>query len=133
MSLSATVIGIAVVEHENCFLVGVREVDGPLPGYAEFPGGKCEPNESPADCACRECWEETGLSVVAVCCLLNRVFDYAHGRVDLHFWHCRPNNRPVLADEYQGFRWIPRDELTNLQFPEANAPLIERLFRQRTE
>ena len=48
-------IGIAVVEHAGRYLVGIRGPDVPLAGYAEFPGGKCLPNESPEDCAVREC------------------------------------------------------------------------------
>ena len=31
-------------------------------GYWEFPGGKCEPGESPAAATARECLEETGLT-----------------------------------------------------------------------
>eukprot|EP00913_Durusdinium_trenchii_P035339 g33069.t1 len=54
-------IGIAVVEHAGQYLVGVRGDDGPLPGKAEFPGGKCRAGEMPRDCAVRECLEETGL------------------------------------------------------------------------
>ena len=34
-------VGIAVVEHANQYLVGVRGPIGPLAGYDEFPGGKC--------------------------------------------------------------------------------------------
>ena len=48
-------IGIAVVEHEGRYLVGTRGPDGPLAGYAEFPGGKCLPDELPEMCAIREC------------------------------------------------------------------------------
>ncbi|MCA9069030.1 MAG: NUDIX domain-containing protein, partial [Planctomycetaceae bacterium] len=61
MPSQVTQIGIAIVEHNNCFLIGVRGDDSPLSGLAEFPGGKCQDGETPADCAVRECWEETGL------------------------------------------------------------------------
>ena len=35
-----------------------------MAGYWEFPGGKCEPGESPAAATARECREEIGLEVV---------------------------------------------------------------------
>ena len=123
-------IGIAVVEREGCYLVGVRGPGGPLPGYSEFPGGKCEPGESPADCACRECLEETGLEVVAEELLLRRTFAYAHAVVDLHFWRCRPADAARVRREHCGYRWAAASELRSLRFPEANAPLIERLASQ---
>jgi 8-oxo-dGTP diphosphatase len=121
-----TPIGIAVVEHNGCYLVGIR-ANEPLPGYAEFPGGKCRPGESPEQCALRECREETGLNVMSVKLLLNHQFTYPHGTVDLNFWLCKPADEAKVAEEHQGFRWIPAAKLAALQFPEANAPVIEML------
>ena len=124
------VIGVAVVEHEGRYLVGTRGAEGPLPGYAEFPGGKCLPGESPQECAGRECREETGLDVIPIELLLNTQFTYGHGSVDLHFWRCRPVRPDSVCESHNGLRWIRTAELMRLKFPEANAPLIERLVRQ---
>ena len=122
-------IGIAVVESGGRYLVGVRGPGGPLEGHAEFPGGKCKPQESAAACACRECLEETGLEVRAVDLLMHRKFEYPHDTLDLQFWLCRPAPRAVVADEHQGYRWVPAAELPALEFPEANLPLIEFLSK----
>lgn len=132
MSTERTVpqIGIAVVEYRGRYLVGLRGPDGPLAGFAEFPGGKCLPKESPGLAACRECHEETGLQVKTVDLLMRRTFVYPHGPVDLHFWLCRPADREQVADSHQGFRWIPGVELDSLKFPEANLPLIEELVQR---
>ncbi len=119
-------IGIAVVEHAGKFLVGVRSSDQVLAGKAEFPGGKCEPDESPEACAVRECREETGLDVVALSRLDVIRFHYPHGDVELHFWRCRLADTSRLAGE-NGFRWIDAAELSTLNFPEANGPIIDRL------
>ncbi len=35
-------------------------------GEVSFPGGRCDPGESPADAAVREAWEETGLDPQSV-------------------------------------------------------------------
>jgi 8-oxo-dGTP diphosphatase len=117
-------IGIAVVEHNGAYLVGRRGEGGPLPGYAEFPGGKCLPGEPPADCACRECLEETGLEVVPVKLLCDVRHSYPHGTVHLHFWLCRAARPELIAAEHLGFRWIPTLELPAHRFPEANSGLI---------
>ena len=125
-------IGIAVVEHRGRYLVGTRGLDGPLPGYAEFPGGKCEDDESPAQCAARECREETGLSVAAHETLLVRQFDYPHGTVELHFFRCTPIASGELnLSPTNGFRWVDRDALAALKFPSANAPMLDMLLQTR--
>jgi 8-oxo-dGTP diphosphatase len=120
-------IGIAVVENRGRYLVGIRPAGSELAGCAEFPGGKCQPGESPGLCALRECLEETGLEVKAVDLLMHRVFEYPHGTFDLHFWLCRPSPRAVVAESHKGYRWVPAVELGSLKFPEANKPLIELL------
>lgn len=120
-------IGIAVVEHAGRYLVGVRGDGVVLSGKAEFPGGKCEPGESPHDAAARECLEEAGLAVVPVELLAGRSHDYPHGRVHLAFWRCRPANRSDVRERHHGFRWISAVELTALDFPEANAEVIRRI------
>lgn len=127
MASESKTIGVAVVEHQGRYLVGTRGADGPLPGYSEFPGGKCLPNERPADCACRECQEESGLAVVPVKLLLNAAFEYSHGTVDLHFWLCRPADAAMVADEHQGFRWVAPGDFGQYHFPDGNLRLIELL------
>ncbi len=114
-------IGVAVVERNGFFLVGLRPEGVPLAGYAEFPGGKCEPGEAAAACAVRECLEETGLAVEPVRLLDRRTWDFPHGRVELSFVLCR-----FVGDTAPRppFRWVTREELGGLRFPEANAAVL---------
>ena len=128
MTLSVR-IGIAVVESAGRILVGQRANDVPLPGLAEFPGGKCESDETPRSCAARECHEETGLIVVPRDHLATIEHSYAHGDVELHFWRCGLSpGLPDLAKPQNPFRWISFEELAMLQFPEANRAILERLM-----
>lgn len=124
----ATRVGIAVVEHNGRYLVGVRSADGPLPRAAEFPGGKCQAEECPETCAVRECREETGLNVESVRLLDYRTHAYPHGTVELHFWLCRPVEGQDLSALLGGFRWVPREEFGGLSFPEANATVLKALM-----
>ena len=118
-------IGIAVVEHVGRFVVGVRSLHGPQPGKAEFPGGKCEPEESPIACVVRECREETGLDVEPV----TELAVVRTKRLELHFWRCQIDRQSMHANPElaQPFRWVSRAELAELDFPEANAAVILRL------
>lgn len=109
---------------EGRFLVRQR-TGPPLAGYWEFPGGKCEPGESPREAADRECLEELGFAVV----LADRprrvvVHDYPHGRLELHFFDARPASDDAGPDADSPFQWVPSKKLTNLRFPEANAEVL---------
>lgn len=125
-------IGIAVVQRRETVLVGVRGPDGPLPGKAEFPGGKCDPDESAADCAVRECLEETGLAVTPLGLLHETEFEYPHGTVYLSFFDCRLIDEP--SPEPQGnFRWHPRADLVSLPFPDGNREVVQQLTARPAE
>ena len=126
-SSAPTRIGIAVVEHDGRFLVGIRSEDGPLAGYAEFPGGKCHADESAAECAIRECCEETGLRVDVTGPLLSREYEYPHGKVELHFFLCTPAAGSAHVPSHAGFRWVLAPDLPTLRFPPANDVVIDRL------
>ena len=123
-------IGIAVVEHQGCYLVGIRPPGASLAGFAEFPGGKCEAGEEPATAAVRECLEETGLRVEVLELLTRRLYEYAYGSVDLHFYLCHPLEVPEASHDLRGFRWEAVSALRSMKFPDANVPVVE-LLEQR--
>lgn len=133
--METTRVGIAIVERRGRFLVGVRQSGQVLAGKAEFPGGKCEPEESSRECVVRECLEETGVHVVPVRLLDHAEHEYDHGRVDLEFWLCRVDRvrdaAVAVDDDPQGsFRWVEWSELESLDFPDANRRVIDRLMAE---
>ncbi len=124
--VTRTEIGVAVVEHEGRFLIGLRPAGGPLAGYWEFPGGKSRDGESPRDAAVRECREETGIRVRVVGEYPTANFDYDHGAVCLHFFACEPVG-PSAKSLPARLKWVTREELREHTFPPANAALLEQL------
>ena len=124
-----TPIAIAVVEHENQFLIGQRPAGVPLAGLWEFPGGKIEAGESPEAAAARECLEETGLAIEAIFRYPAHFEVYDHGQVELQFIACRPLE-PTPPNPSPPFRWVARAELPRYEFPSGNRRLLERLLSQ---
>ncbi len=118
-------IGIAVVEHAGRFVVGQRPVGAPLAGLWEFPGGKARAGEAPDQAAIRECAEETGLSVEIAGSLSVVRHVYPHGSVELHFFRCRPLAPELILK--RPFCWMSLAEMSDLDFPEPNRAIIERL------
>lgn len=126
----AVKVAIAVVESAGHYLVGLRPEGVPLAGKTEFPGGKCEADETPRSCVVRECREETGLVVVPRQHLLTVSHEYDHGPVELHFWKCSlAPDLPDHATPQAPFRWVDLQELERLDFPEANAKVLATLIR----
>ena len=109
-------------------VVGRRGDNVPLAGYDEFPGGKCENDETPKIAVVRECLEETGLNVAVNQQRAVIEHEYSHDRVRLFFFDC------MLVDDSQhllgSFRWLDVADALELRFPEANNPLLELLRRQ---
>jgi mutator protein MutT len=122
-------IAVAVVERDGKLLIGQRPAGTALAGYWEFPGGKMEPGESPAQAAVRECLEESGLVIRIVG--QHSVVEYAfqHGRMRIHFLLALPekSSQPLPAR----FRWVPAVELADYAFPAANAALVQELSARR--
>src|SRR5205807_2461674 len=108
-----TPIAIAVVEYDGRYLVGRRPLGVPLAGLWEFPGGKVLPCESPRVAAARECLEETGLAVDVGDEYPVVAHDYAHDRVELHFFACRVIDTARLPRE--PFCWVAAEELADLR------------------
>jgi 8-oxo-dGTP diphosphatase len=119
---SAKQIAVAVVEHEDQFLIGQRPPGVPLAGLWEFPGGKIEPGETADAAAIRECREETDLEVQADKTLLLHEEHYPHGTVALHFIACRLTF-PATAPR-PPFRWVMRTDLAGYEFPAGNRELL---------
>jgi mutator protein MutT len=120
------VVLAAVVERDGRFLLTRRLRGTHLEGTWEFPGGKCEDDESHEACLEREIREELGVEVEVG----EEIFVVAHAyperEVRLHFRRCRiaGNPQPQLG---QQMRWADRKELGALEFPEADRDLIAML------
>lgn len=56
-------VAAVILRRDEKVLICRRGPGGSCGNLWEFPGGKVEPGESPADCARRECREELGVEV----------------------------------------------------------------------
>jgi 8-oxo-dGTP diphosphatase len=122
------VVSAAVIEREGTFLITRRQAGIHLEGHWEFPGGKCEPDESLAACMTREIREELAVGVEVGGEILATSHEYADRRVELHFLRCTLLGTPV-PQQGQEMRWARRDQLALLEFPPADAELIRLLSK----
>lgn len=123
-------IAVALVCDGGRCLVGQRAQNQTLGGLAEFPGGKVRPGESPQEAAIRECQEETGLAVEVTGRFAPVEHEYSHGRLELHFFRCRPTGTDAPLPP---FRWVEMADLAALEFPAANRPILAELLGARSK
>jgi 8-oxo-dGTP diphosphatase len=122
------VVTAAVIERDGSFLVTRRPRGAHLEGVWEFPGGKCDPGESLAACLIREIVEELDAAVEVGAEVYHVTHAYPDRVIELYFFECRllGDPRPTLGQE---MRWVPRAALASLEFPPADAELIEKLSK----
>ncbi|MFN7916083.1 MAG: (deoxy)nucleoside triphosphate pyrophosphohydrolase [Vicinamibacterales bacterium] len=129
--MTTIVVTAAVVERHGTFLVTRRLTGTHLAGTWEFPGGKCEPDESLQACLIREMREELGVDCRVGAEIFTISHDYQDRRIQLHFFACTLEGEPA-PQLGQAMQWVPRAQLSSLEFPPADDELI-RLLTQNPD
>lgn len=91
----------------------------------EFPGGKTNLNESYEDCIIREISEELSMNVVICKKLVPVEYDYGHKLIRLIPFICDSLDDIPLLSEHHAFKWIPAEELSDIDFSEADVFVAE--------
>jgi len=126
--MSRIVVTAAVIERDGALLVTRRQAGVHLEGYWEFPGGKCDAGETLSACLARELREELDVEARVGDEMFTTTHPYPERIVELHFFRCEIVGEP-RPQQGQEMRWVRRDELQALEFPPADAELIEVLGR----
>lgn len=135
-----TEAAVGIIQRDNgLVLLGERPVGKPWAGYWEFPGGKVEPNETPAQALKRELQEELGITVTRYYPWLTRSYDYeakydAFGALEspaktvkLHFFIVVAWQGEASGLENQALSWQNPAEITVGPMLPANAPILTAL------
>jgi 8-oxo-dGTP diphosphatase len=118
----------AIIEREGKILIGRRKAKQSHPLQWEFPGGKVEPGETPAQALDRELEEELGIRGAA-------------GREVTSYKYTYPGRDPIRlfffrVTEFQGepanlifeeMRWEPAQSLNRFDFVEGDIEFIRGL------
>ena len=82
----------------------------------------------PEHCLARELREELGIEAAVGCEAHRTLYEYGERALDLRFFNCEivGEPQPLLG---QQIRWVARDVLRTLEFPPADAELVDTLVR----
>jgi 8-oxo-dGTP diphosphatase len=127
----AVVVGAAILDGAppGCrVLVAERAEPRELAGFWEFPGGKVEPGESETEALVRECREELSVEIAVGERLGgDLVLHGARGTWVLRVWTARIVSGEVRLVDHTAARWLGVDELDDVRWIEADAPLVDEL------
>ncbi len=115
---SLTKVVAAVVSRDGRYLVAQRPLAKHHGGLWEFPGGKIQSGETPADAITRELREELGVDLVGVGKTIAVLSD---SLVEIRFLAVDMKDEPV-AREHAQLRWCTLSELASVDL----APIDER-------
>ena len=125
-----TLVVAGLMARDGRVLITQRRADQALPLQWEFPGGKVEPGEAPADALSRELREEIGVGVE-----VGRIWDvlfHAYPTFDLVMlvYACRITGGEPRAVEVADVQWVKTAELPAWDILPADRPLVDRLVSE---
>lgn len=118
-------VAAGIIIRNGQYLITKRKPKAHYGGYWEFPGGKCEVQETLEDCLRRELHEELGIDITDPCPYHQLQHAYSDRTVELSFFTCsiiRGEARPLGCQE---LKWVTARELSDYVFPPADVLLIE--------
>jgi len=119
----------ALITRDSKLLVCQRKRNDSHPLRWEFPGGKVEVGESPAEALARELREELGIEVYIGELLVSLEHAYPEKTVQLNFYRCAWRRGEPQLLGCADFKWIRAEHLHDYHFPAADQQLLARLQR----
>lgn len=123
------VVALALIDENQKILLQTRPLGKSMAGLWEFPGGKVEKGELPEDALVREAKEELNISILAQnltpTCFASEPLDEKH--LILLLYIADKWDGDIIAKENQQFDWFDINEISKLDMPPADIPLVVNL------
>lgn len=123
-------VAVGIILKDKSVFLAKRSNDKHQGGLWEFPGGKCEADESPSNALTRELIEEIGITPIAVEPFDLVTHHYGDKEVRLHFFLVTSFSGEENGVEGQQVRWVQVKDLIEYEFPAANTAIVEKLVAQ---
>lgn len=117
----------ALADAQGRILIAKRPDRAHQGGLWEFPGGKLEPGETPAEALARELFEELGVEIRSWRPLIRIPHDYGDRRVLLDVYRVDIFEGESIGREGQPLAWVAPDAMDPVLFPAADRPIITAL------
>ena len=97
----------------------------------EFPGGKIEDYETDEQCLKREILEELSLNIEINDFYMLVNHKYPDFELNMKVYLCSSFNRNLILKEHISCKWLDIKNISNLDWAEADIPVVERLLTDK--
>lgn len=123
-----TIVTAAVIEREGRILICRRRDDQDHAGKWEFPGGKLEEGEKPAEALLRELREELSIEAQIDSEIERYRFEYpGRNPIQLIFFAVTEFKGEPQYNQFSEVRWAKRRDLPTFDFLEGDVEFVRRL------
>ena len=122
---------VAAVIRDGERIFATQRGYGKYKDFWEFPGGKIEDNEMPEEALRREIREELETEI-RVGELIDTVeYDYPEFHLSMDCYWCSIREGHLTLLEHEAARWLPVDDLRQVNWLPADVLVIEEIERER--
>jgi 8-oxo-dGTP diphosphatase len=124
---------VAVITRDDTVLIAQRAKKDALYEKWEFPGGKVESNETDQECLKRELAEEFGVQAQTGDYFCTSFFEHNGQQAEMIAYLVPFFTGEFVLHDHKQIKWVTIQELAHYDFPEADKPIIEKLFKLRQD
>ena len=119
-----------IVNDQNQLFAVQRSSKMSLPLKWELPGGKIEANETAEQCLIREIKEELNIEIKILKGLKSNIHDYPLVTINLIPFITKQISGEINLNEHINFMWLNSTQLLDLEWAEADIPILYQYLNQ---
>lgn len=120
----------AVIKKDNKIFCAQRNLSKSMGGKWEFPGGKIEEGEAREEALVREIKEELDSDIAVDKYLMTIEHDYPTFHITMHAYLCTLVKGELTLKEHNDSAWLSKEELLELDWAEADKPIVDMILRR---
>ena len=121
------VVAAVFKDDEGRYFCTRRKDKGELALKWEFPGGKIEKGETHKEALVREIKEELSVYIDVKDFIMTVKHQYINFYLTMHVYFTDIISGELVLNEHLDSKWLHKDELQNLDWAEADLPIINEL------
>ncbi len=126
-----TIRVVAAIIRQGNEVLSTQRGYGDYKDWWEFPGGKIEPGETPEEALVREIKEELATDITVDKYITTVEYDYSEFYLVMDCFWCRIKNGELTLIEHKAARWLPLDNLRQVNWLPADETIINYLEAKR--